>query len=87
MLGFILHPNLRATDEERQAAYRALFRHRLAERTLEALREATNKAWVLGDDRFKAEIESKVNRHCSPKARGGDRKSCEFQKKHKINRV
>lgn len=82
-----LYRRLGSTDEERQAAYRALFRHRLAGRTIEALREATNKAWVLGNDRFKAQIESKLNRHCSPKARGGDRKSSEFQKKHNIDRA
>ena len=75
-----LYRRLGATDEERQAAYRALFRRHLSKRALEELRESTNKAWVLGSDRFKAKIEARLNRHCSPKARGGDRKSEEFRK-------
>ena len=32
--------------ETRQAAYRQLFRHRIAERSVTAIRDATNKAWV-----------------------------------------
>ena len=81
-----LYRQLGARTGARQAAYRALFRHRIAERTLEDLREATNKAWVLGNDRFRERIESQLNRHTTPKARGGDRKS-EAYKKSKINRV
>jgi putative transposase len=34
----------------------------VTERDLTAIREATNKAWVLGDDRFKAKIEAKTGR-------------------------
>ena len=82
-----LYRHLGATKEERQAAYRALFRHRLAQHTLEELREATNKAWILGDDRFRERIASQLNRRTLPKARGGDRKSEEYRKKREINRV
>lgn len=81
-----LYRQLGASAADRQAAYRALFRHRLAERTLEELREATNKAWVLGNDRFRKQIASQLNRRTSPKARGGDRKS-EAYKKSITNRV
>ncbi len=81
-----VYRRLGRTAEARQAAYRALFRQRIAARTLEELREATNKAWVLGNDRFRARIESHLNRRCSPKARGGDRKSQAYRKA-KINRV
>lgn len=83
----MLYKRLGVIESERQAAYRALFRHRLAERTLEQLREATNKAWVLGNDQFRERIESQLNRRCSPKARGGDRKSESFQEKCHIKRV
>ena len=66
------------TDEERQAAYRQLFKHRIAK-----IREATNKAGVLGSDRFKQRIQKKLDRRVEPKAKGGDRKS----EKYRINRV
>ena len=55
-----LYRRLGKTEEERQAAYRALFRGRMPERELTAIREATNKAWVLGSDRFKAQVEAKT---------------------------
>ena len=69
----------------RLPCYRMLFRHHIAERTLEELREATNKAWGLGNDRFKKKIEAKLDRHVSPKAKGGDRKSKAFLDKREIN--
>ncbi len=68
---------------KRQAAYRSLFKTRISEKTLEDIRESTNKSWVLGSDRFKAQIEKKTGRVSTPRARGGDRKSEKF----KINGV
>lgn len=65
---------------ERQAAYRQLFRARIAERSLAEIREATNKAWVLGDERFKRRVGEQLNRRAAPCARGGDRKSKEYRK-------
>lgn len=73
--------------EERQSAYRELFRARIADKTLTEIREATNKAWVLGDDRFKRKIEAQLKRRVSPRARGGDRKSKDHRHKLQINRV
>jgi len=70
-----LYRRLGKTAEERQAAYRALFRGRMAERDLAAIREATQKAWVLGDDRFRQRIEARTGRRAAPTGRGGDRKS------------
>jgi putative transposase len=52
-------------------------------KALSDIREATNKAWVLGSERFKARIERKLERRVAPAARGGDRKS----KQYRINRV
>ncbi len=74
-----LYTRLGRTREERQAAYRALFRGRMPERTLAAIREATNKSWALGDDRFKAQIEAETGRRSVPLGRGGDRKSASFR--------
>lgn len=69
------------TPEDRQSAYRALFRYRITARTLDDIRTATNKAWVLGNERFKAMIERKLDRQASPAARGGDRKSESYRQK------
>ncbi len=66
---------LGATPDERQAAYRGLFKERMMEGEVEMIRQATNKAWVLGDQDFREKIEKTLCRQASPKARGGDRKS------------
>ena len=67
------------TDAERQASYRQLFKHRIPETSLAEIREATNKAWVLGNDRFKQRVQEKLDRRVEPKAKGGDRKSEEYK--------
>ena len=71
------------TDETRQRAYRQLFKHRLPDAGINAIREATNKGWALGSERFKQKIQKQLERRVAPAARGGDRKSESF----KINRV
>lgn len=71
--------SLGKTDEERQKNYRGLFRGRMAERDLVAIRDATNKSWVLGSDRFKSQIEIKTGRPTSSLGHGGDRKSTIFK--------
>ena len=75
--------HLGSSEEERQAAYRQLFKHHLSDESISAIREATNKAWVLGGDRFKQRIQKHLDRRVEPAAKGGDRKSEYF----KINRV
>ena len=75
------------TPAKRQAAYRSLFKARISERTLEEIREATNKGWVLGNGYFKERIEKKLSRRTTPLPRGGDRKSVEFLKKNRINQT
>jgi hypothetical protein len=47
------------------------------------IRGATNKAWVLGNEQFKAQVQSQLERRVEPSAKGGDRKSAAF----KINQV
>ena len=75
------HPEyqrLGESNEARQAAYCGLFKHQLSENSITEIREATNKAWVLGNDRFKQRIQEQLGRRVEPKARGGDRKSEQF---------
>jgi len=68
------------TDEERQSAYRQLFKYHISEQSLTEIREATNKSWVLGSDRFKQRIQRQLDRQVEPAAKGGDRKSEQFRK-------
>ncbi len=77
------YQRLGKTDEDRQAAYRQLFKCHIAESSLNEIRDATNKAWVLGDDRFKQRIQKQMERRVEPNVKGGDRKSEKFR----INRV
>jgi putative transposase len=57
------------------ANYSALFKHHISGVEIEEIRTATNKAWVLGDNRFKIKVERLINRQVQPKSRGGDRRS------------
>jgi putative transposase len=66
------------TNEACQSNYQALFRHQLSEKSITTIREATNKAWVLGSERFKQLIQAQLDRRLDPKASGGDRKSEQF---------
>ena len=72
-------------DKERQLAYKGLFEQQIPNYTLQEIRNALNKAWVLGDDRFKKQIEEQTGRLLSPKKRGGDRKSAKYRAGHLIN--
>ena len=65
--------------ESRRKAYRKLFRGRMSEKDLGQIRECTNKAWALGDDRFKVRVEAKTGIPSQPVGRGGDRKSAEYR--------
>jgi putative transposase len=70
---------LGSNDLERKNAYRALFEHDIDELTLAEIRDATHKAWVLGNNRFKQQIEVQAGRRASPLPNGGDRKSKAFK--------
>jgi putative transposase len=63
------------TAIERQDTFRALFDQGIDKLTLEEIRDATNKAWVLGENRFKKQIEEQAGRRSSPLPKGSDRKS------------
>ncbi|ORU90367.1 MAG: transposase [Cycloclasticus sp. symbiont of Poecilosclerida sp. M] len=80
-----LYKRLGKNGSDRREAYRELFTVDVPRKTVEEIREATNKSWVLGNEYFKKLIEDKINRAINPRERGGDRKSKMF--KEKINRV
>ena len=80
-----LYQALDKSQEKRQESYRGLFTSVIDDMTLDAIRDSTNKAWVLGSDYFKKQVNEKVGRPVSPSVRGGDRKSKVFKKK--ITRV
>ena len=56
-------------------AYRQLFRAHIPQMTAAAIREATNKAWVLDSDRFKRKMDKTLARPAQSRGHGGDRKS------------
>ncbi len=70
-----LYRRLGQTPEERQLHYRQLFRAQLSNEQIDNLREATNKGWVLGSDRFKTKIAEMSARQVEPKLRGGNRRT------------
>ena len=78
-----IYQDLGKNTVERCKNYRELFNHHVSAKDIEDIRNSTNKAWVLGNDRFKERIEQLSNRQATPKPRGGDRRSNEFKK---INR-
>jgi putative transposase len=75
----MLYQALGADDHQRQSAYQSLFQAHIDDKTLEAIRLATQKGWVLGNDRFKDEIEQLLNRRTRPLPRGGDHRSVAFR--------
>lgn len=77
------YQSLGKTDKKRQEKYKSLFEHEIPDNTIKEIRDATNKAWVLGDSKFKQQIEVQTGRRASPQVRGGDRKS----EKYKANQL
>ncbi|MEO8959086.1 MAG: hypothetical protein ABI304_09090 [Rudaea sp.] len=87
----VAHAEYRAMGRsavERQSAYRQLFKRHLGDDVLSEIRNATNKAWVLGSDRFKQRVQRQLERRVEPASRGGDRKSAGYERASaKIDRV
>lgn len=52
--------------DERQRAYRGLFREKLDPAFVEALRVATNGGWAMGGERFREEIAKIAKRRATP---------------------
>ncbi len=81
-----LHPlyeNLSADTTQRCAAYRALFIVQTDPTELQAIRNATETGTVLGNDRFKENIETTLKRRIERLPHGGDRKSDVFREQRK----
>jgi len=62
-------------DLERQVAYKLLFKDQISDVKLKKIRDAINKTWVLGSNKFKKQIELQTGRSAVPLTHGGDRKS------------
>ena len=74
-----LYQALGKTDKSRQQVYRTLFEDEVPALALEEIRNAINKAWVLGDNRFKIQIEKLTGLCVSLKPKGGDRESAKYR--------
>ena len=57
----LLYQQLASTEELRQKAYRALFKHHLEADVLETIRVCSQSGTPLGNDRFRAEVEQALN--------------------------
>jgi len=75
----LIYQKLGSSDEACQSSYSALFDTQLLKDDVDKIREATNKAWVLGNDQFKMKVERLLARQTTPKGRGGDRRSKKFK--------
>lgn len=64
------YERLGRTDEERQQAYRELFRSELDSSELGKIRDTVNRGWPLGSERFKDEIERALKCAVRPSKRG-----------------
>jgi putative transposase len=70
-----LYLALRNTKAERKSAYQGLFLSPLSDNTIQAIRDATNKAWALGDESFIEPVVNSLSRRAKPLPQGGDRRS------------
>jgi len=79
-----IYLSLGNTEQERQKAYRSLFGNQFPELPLNEIRTATNKGWILGNNRFKKQIEQQLGYEIPPFKQGGDRKSAKYKGKPKF---
>jgi len=70
----VLYQDLAHDDEERQLAYRELFRHELEPGEIDKIRKATNGNFALGSSRFAEEISEMLGRRVTPGKAGRPRK-------------
>lgn len=70
------------SKDGRQSAYRQLFKACTPDKTINEIRKATNKAWVLGSESFSSRMATKFNRSARSTEHGGDRKSDGFKKQY-----
>ena len=73
------YQHLASTKGSRLLAYRALFGKEIPSQLLDEIRFSTNKNWIIGNDKFKQEIEAALSRKLIKPKWGGDRKSIIFR--------
>ncbi len=71
-------------SSQRRLRYQSPFEKNIPGYTIEEIRVATNKAWGLGDGKFKQQIEQQLGFALPPFPRGGDRKSKKYIAADKI---
>ncbi len=69
-----VYSRLGDTAEIRQAEYRTLFTAGLGEDVVAIIRDATQRGWVPGSDRFRRQIAEALGRRVEPPVRGRPRK-------------
>lgn len=74
-----LYTKLGETSSARVLAYRELFKNDISISLLKEIRLCVNKEWVLGDEKFKAQIERACGRKVNTDGWGGDRRSPDFR--------
>ncbi len=70
-----LYLQLGQTTEERTATYREMFCHEIEPDIIDRIRKATNGNFVLGNERFAAEVEKILGRRVTPGKAGRPKKS------------
>jgi len=70
VVGHDLYQRLGGSAEQRQSAYRALFKGTVTDEFLSAVRDATNKGWALGNEHFRTQVEALAARRAAPLSRG-----------------
>ena len=71
---------LAATVAARRAAYRDLFGPGLTVEQVETIRDATQRGWVPGNDRFRQQVERALGRRVDPPRRGRPPKAPAYEK-------
>jgi putative transposase len=75
-----IYEKLGNSQTQRQLAYHKLFDSDIGSESLQEIRDATNKQWVLGSTEFQDQVQNLTHRQSAPKPRGGDHKSNTFYK-------
>jgi putative transposase len=68
-----VYRRLAKSAEDRQSAYRSLFKSAISKHDLTQIRDCTNKGWALGSDQFKARMEKLTQRPVMSKGVGRSR--------------
>ena len=76
-----LYTALGNSPTSRAAAYSTLFDRHLDSQDIQAIRDTTETGVVLGNDRFKEEVKSILQRRVERQPHGGDRKSSDYRKR------